>query len=72
MHLMSFVFSFTLYILPEIFFHLQAMDVEMEALEKNKTWELVSLPPNKKHIDVNEYAMWSTKQMVQLSSIKQD
>lgn len=28
----------------------QAMDLEMEALEKNNTWELVTLPPGKKPV----------------------
>ncbi|CAJ2663478.1 unnamed protein product [Trifolium pratense] len=28
----------------------QAMDLEMEALDKNNTWELVSLPNGKKHV----------------------
>ncbi|RDX95186.1 hypothetical protein CR513_22336, partial [Mucuna pruriens] len=28
---------------------MQAMDTKMEALKKNKTWELVFLPKGKKH-----------------------
>ena len=35
---------------PDVSLWMTSMQEEMEALQKNKTWELVSLPPGQKAI----------------------
>ena len=41
----------------------QAMNAEIEALQKNKTWEMVDLPIKKKQWDVSGSILLSIEQM---------
>jgi hypothetical protein len=36
------------------------MEEELEALEKNKTWEIIQLPKNKNWLGINEFIKSST------------
>ena len=51
----------------------EAMEAEMDALQRNDTWSIVSLPPEKKNQWVaNGYSPLNIKQMGQLIGTKQD